>query len=230
MSEDDLLARIADASGRVFIGFKSPDAGAGVDEHGRLLADARSIGLAREALAAASVDVRWAAPDMPAVVARIPQQAVRGLLHNPLIEYIEPIFPLRWASQDTTWNVRRINAVGAWPTSDGTGTILQIIDSGLDPSQTQLSPAVQQTCDAFSGQNYDIFGHGTTVAGIAAAINDGSAIIGASPGVTLWSSKVGNGAPDPDCMAEAISFGRIYGVRVMNISIGIPGQFVYSGQ
>lgn len=93
MTDGALAAKILEAGGRVFIGFKDPGATAGVDERGRVLASAASIAEAKTQLRALGIAIIFEVVDMPTVVARMPAELVAQLRRNPLIEYIEPIFP-----------------------------------------------------------------------------------------------------------------------------------------
>jgi hypothetical protein len=74
MTEAELTAKIAEAGGRVFIGFKDADAVAGVDEFGKVLASALSVANAKAHLRSLGVNVTIDFDTMPMVVARMPAQ------------------------------------------------------------------------------------------------------------------------------------------------------------
>jgi hypothetical protein len=222
MSDGELAAEISEAGGRVFIGFKDPQAGAGVDEIGRVLASPASVAAAKAQLRALGVGVEFEFSDMPSVIAHMPANLLPQLRANPLIEYIEPIFPGRWADQVTTWNVQRVGAPQAWSSSTGSGRKLLNIDSGIDTAHPDLAPAVVQTCMPLPNDGTDQYGHGTETAGIEAAVNNTIQVVGVAYGVALWSSQVGNQTPDPGYAACAVQFGRTNQVDVMNMSFGVP--------
>ena len=92
MSDVDLEAKIAEAGGRVFIGFKNADAEAGVDDQGRVLASAESVAAGKAALQELGITVSREF-NMPHVAAQTPAGRVTQLRQNPHIEYVEPIFP-----------------------------------------------------------------------------------------------------------------------------------------
>ncbi|MDQ0755133.1 S8 family serine peptidase [Arthrobacter sp. B3I4] len=79
-------------------------------------------------------------------------------------------------------------------TDDGPGVNVAVIDSGVDATHPDLN--VKGGIDCSSGQPVkvatpiDVMGHGTAVAGIIGARNNGSGIIGAAPGTPLWSVRV----------------------------------------
>lgn len=93
MSDAELAAAVDSAGGRVFIGFKDPDAAAGVDEKGRVLASAKSILAGKEFLRSLDVVFTWQPIDTPMLTAVMPGSLVGQVRANPFIEYIEPIFP-----------------------------------------------------------------------------------------------------------------------------------------
>jgi hypothetical protein len=219
MNSVELAAKINEAGGRAFVGFKEITDGRGVDEMGRVLVSEGTVGAAKRAIRAAGVLIEKEFEYIPAVVVRIAPTALEHLGNNPMIEYIEPIFPGRYLSQDTTWNVRRVGAPSAWTHSDGGGGILQIMDSGIDTDHADLDPSYVGACDGSSGE--DVLGHGTAIAGIIAAVSNSDQIIGVSHGVSLWSTRIGETAPDPEYAACAVEFGRTYGADVMSISFEV---------
>jgi hypothetical protein len=61
-----------------------------------------------------------------------------------------------------------------------------VLDSGIDP-HPDLS--IYQTYYAFSSDGSDSIGHGTAVAGVLAAMDNGYGVVGVAPGVRLWNIK-----------------------------------------
>jgi len=218
MTDDELSARIADAGGRVFIGFKDAHAVAGVEEFGLVIASPAAVALGKAQLRALGVDIEFEFLRTPAVVARIPAALTSQLRQNPLIEYVEPIVPGVRDAQTITWNVSRVNAPPAWSYSTGSGAKLLIIDSGVEDTHPDLAPAVIQACDGTNGR--DQAGHGTMVAGIAAALNNDIQIVGVAHGIALWTSKDGDAVPNSALTACGVQFGRINNVHAINISTG----------
>lgn len=218
MTDAELTAKVAEASGRVFIGFKDPEASAGVDEAGRVLVSSKSVAAAKALLRAHGLDLEIEFIDMPTVVTSIPAGLVPQLRADRMIEYIEPIFPGTYSAQTTTWNVQRVKAPESWPSSTGAGKKLLIIDSGIDNAHPDLAPAVVQSCETPPSNGLDQLGHGTAVGGIAAAVNNAIQIVGVAYGVALWSSRIGTLAPNPGYAACAVQFGRVNNVHAINMS------------
>ncbi|MDN3514074.1 MAG: S8 family serine peptidase [Candidatus Brocadia sp.] len=127
------------------------------------------------------------------------------------------------------WHLARINAPMGWDISTGEGNVpIAIIDSGVDPSHPDLSAKL------LPGYNYldsttntaDVLGHGTAVAGSAAALSDNTTGVAGvawnNPVMPLVVLNSSNFASYSD-IAKAIMYAADQGVRVINISIGGSG-------
>lgn len=68
---------------------------------------------------------------------------------------------------------------------------IAILDGGVDSSHPDLNVAGAMSCVAGTGPE-DLDGHGTMVAGLAAAYDNRYGVIGAAPGARIWSVKVAN--------------------------------------
>ena len=95
-----------------------------------------------------------------------------------------------YASQ---WALTAVNYESVWPTTDGTGITVAVLDTGVRATHEDLSgnvdagaDCVSATCSAGSGGT-DPHGHGTHVAGIIAAhANNQLGIAGAAPAHTFF--------------------------------------------
>jgi len=109
----------------------------------------------------------------------------------------ETFFPLQW-------NMTAIEAPAAWAADcTGAGVRVAINDGGIDPTHPDLAPNMDTSCSASFVPGFDFdedtgtFWHGMHVAGIAAAADNGTGVIGVAPDATLISVKVlhsGSGA------------------------------------
>jgi subtilisin family serine protease len=80
---------------------------------------------------------------------------------------------------------------------DGRGSVptnIAIIDTGIQPNHPDLNVVGGKVCVPGVTNFGDYIGHGTHVAGTAAAKDDGAGVVGAAPGARLWSARVFNKA------------------------------------
>lgn len=116
------------------------------------------------------------------------------------------------------------------PTSHGQGIGVAVIDSGIDLQHPDLAPSAT----AFNGVNGascdDDGGHGTHVAGMIAALNNGIGIIGVAPAATLYCVKVLTSMLTGDESATLAGLDWVIQnhasvtppIRVVNMSLGRP--------
>ena len=138
--------------------------------------------------AKANVDLDLAAHN--AVAARIPARALKGLQHNPNIEFIEideKRYPL--STQFEPYAPYGISMVQADVVAEANPVaadkkVLCIIDSGIDMSHPEFSgnANISGTSDSGTGNWFtDEHGHGTHVAGTIAAAANGAGVVGVNP-------------------------------------------------
>ena len=109
----------------------------------------------------------------------------------------------------------------AWSTTRGAGTIIAVIDSGVDATHPDLVGAVVDSKN-FSGGPAISENHGTMVAALAAGRGHGSddGVIGAAPeaGILAISIGFGDDATSDPQVAEAIIWAVDHGADVINLS------------
>ena len=117
----------------------------------------------------------------------------------------------------------------AWDLSKGTGVKVAVIDSGVDLHHPDLAGRLIGGYNVLapSSPPQDDNGHGTMVAGIIAAdANNRRGIAGIAPLAQIMPVKVvdasGN-ATDPN-IAAGITWARTHGAKVINLSLGGPGN------
>jgi subtilisin family serine protease len=125
------------------------------------------------------------------------------------------------------WALERLRAPQAWAQSTGADIVIAVIDTGVDLDHPDLMSKVLTDLDKdFVNDDSaaaDDHGHGTHVAGIAAAATDnGLGIAGLGWDVKILPLKVldaeGNG--DGANLAAAIHYAADIGVEVINMSLG----------
>jgi len=119
-----------------------------------------------------------------------------------------------------------IRAPQGWDLSTGSAAVtIAIVDSGIDLAHVDLAAKIVPGYDFINSDSVaqDDYGHGTHVAGIAAAITDnGLGVAGVSWGARLMPVKVlnslGNGSFAG--LAEGIIWAVDNGAQVLNMSLG----------
>ncbi|MFJ7908812.1 type VII secretion-associated serine protease mycosin [Kitasatospora sp. NPDC096204] len=157
--------------------------------------------------------------------------------------------PLASADQirDQQWALKAFEAeTKVWPTSQGEGVVVAVIDTGVSQDQPDLTGQVLPGGD-FSGGNtdgrVDNDGHGTGMATLIAGHGHGSreGIMGLAPKAKILPVKIksdGDGpesnstvepqpSPDPqqNDLADAVRFAADHGAKVVNISLGGYSRF-----
>ncbi len=123
------------------------------------------------------------------------------------------------------WGMTRIQAPQAWDITTGQASIkIAILDTGVDQNHEDLaSKIVDNRNFTTSGTVDDLYGHGTHVAGIAAAAtNNGIGVAGVGYGCTIMNVKVldDNGSGYYSWIANGIIWAADNGAKVITMSLG----------
>lgn len=184
------------------------------------------------------------------LVLNVPQKQenkiIEGLSHSPNVEYAEPdhvasaalipsdpyFAPNQWGLENTGQIIESvagvpdadIDASTAWDRTTGNGIKVAILDSGIDQNHEDLSAKVSLRRNfTTSSTDDDIYGHGTHVAGIVAAITGNNiGVAGSCPDCTLLSGKVlgDNGTGAYSWISSGITWAADNGAKVINLSLG----------
>ncbi len=117
---------------------------------------------------------------------------------SPLIETIEPDFALEASAQTLPTGVDRIEAdrndtANIDGSDERVAKDIAVLDTGIDKGHPDLD--VQTGRNFSNGPSWkwdDGNGHGTHVAGTAAALDNSEGVVGMAPGADLWAAKVLN--------------------------------------
>jgi subtilisin len=167
---------------------------------------------------------------VPVIAASVPANAIRGLKHNPHVTYVEPDGDVFAVNLANSWGVDRIDADEVWDDPNtGAGVKVAIIDTGIDKDHPDLDANVagginfvrsKGSVDPFAWD--DDNGHGSHCAGIVAAENNGSGVVGVAPDASLLGVKAldkrGRGK-ESDIIA-GIEWAVDIGAHVISMSIG----------
>jgi len=175
------------------------------------------------------------------VPAHAEEAVVRALSHNPNVEFAEldkavelsattpndPQFP-------SAWHLPKINATTAWDFSKADGIVIAILDTGVDGSHPDLAKQMIPGWNAVDGSTVtsDIYGHGTAVAGTAAAASNNATGVAA----IAWNAKImpvritnrTDGYAYWSDIARGLDWAANNGADVANISYGVTSSSTIS--
>jgi len=131
---------------------------------------------------------------------------------------------------DQQWNLAEIGAAEAWATSTGAGVTIGVVDSGIDAGHPDLAAKIAAQADCTGGpcregSAPDGDGHGTSVAGVAAAsTGNGTGIAGVAPDARLVVAKVldDEGGGEIEDINSGIRWVVDHGAKVVSLSLGDP--------
>ena len=121
------------------------------------------------------------------------------------------------------WGVERVRAPYVWEVSKGSGVKVAILDSGVDDHPDLNIVEKISLIDSDEGSPDDFFGHGTMVAGVLGARENGFGIVGVAPEVDIYSVKVMNesGGFLSDIL-EGIDWAIENDMDIISMSFGSP--------
>ena len=178
----------------------------------------------------------------------VPEQAAHALERNPKVAYVEPVREVEAVgTQPIPTGIDRIEA-DLNPPSTPMDVDIAILDTGVyigqnpdgsarshldlnlryvsDCTGAILYPLLPGGCSG-SGDFQDYHGHGTHVAGIAAAKDNDIGSLGVAPGATLWSFKVlqadGTGTTGMILAGIDAVAANSDQIEVANLSLGFEG-------
>ena len=205
---------------------------------GRVLArfqPAVAIASVREALAQANATSLGAIGSLNVERLAVPlgQEAtvVAALRQNPAVVFAELDYRVQVALEPDDpyyagkWWWDKVQAADAWDVTTGSDLVIAVIDTGVDMDHPDLAAKIVPGYDFVNGDNDadDDHGHGTHVAGIAAAVtNNGLGVAGLSWGARIMPLKVLNadGYGFDSDVAAAITYAADHGAQVINLSLG----------
>lgn len=123
--------------------------------------------------------------------ATIPSDRVAALRANPDVQFVSSDIEVQATAQTTGTGVERVKAVNK--TDKGTGVNVAVIDTGIDVNHPDLAANIVggTNCSKGGASNYnDGNGHGTHVAGIIGALDNGLGVVGMAPQAKLWAVRV----------------------------------------
>ena len=175
--------------------------------------------------------------------------AVQALEQNPAVEFAEPVFTIPFPKvlreEDTPpsppapanypndamfgkqYSHRVAASQAGWAITKGSPRVLiGIVDSGVDVNHPDLKAKIVDTYNGADNNTdvKDVVGHGTHVAGIAAALTHNNlGVAGVAPDCGILAVKVSSGDssyPTTAGIANGIMWAADHGAAVINLSLG----------
>jgi len=167
-------------------------------------------------------------------VVSVPEQAeealAKALSKNPNIDWaevdgiVEPLFTPNDPWFADQWNMVRVQAPQAWRVTTGSSITIAVLDTGVDLDHPDLANKIISNINLSSSTTVDDgYGHGTHVAGVAAAMtNNGIGVAGLGYSSTIMNIKVlgDDGVGYWSWIAQGIIWAADNGAKVINLSLG----------
>lgn len=205
---------------KVLISYRTPPGGA-------------EIGAVRRA----GGHVRYAYDIVPVIAATVPETAIARLAANPAVTRVEADLQMHALEvfdeeMENAWGVARIGSGDAHEAGlSGHGIKIAIVDSGINYDHPDLAANYRGGDDFVDDDDdpWDVYGHGTHVAGTAcAADNDNGdlqgpyGVVGVAPACDLYALKVldDNGYGYASDLIAALQWAIDNDIQVANFSLG----------
>jgi len=207
---------------------------------GRVLVKFRAnVGLdqARQIVAALGVREDGELPATGVLVLNLPEQAdeaafANALASRPDVEFAELDRIVRPAdvTPNDPWfanwegHLRRIQAPAAWSITTGSSNVvIAILDTGVDATHEDLASKIVPGWNIYNNNSNtsDVGGHGTAVAGTAAASsNNGMGVASVCWGCMIMPIRVSDGVTGAtySALASGLNWAADHGARVANMS------------
>ena len=132
-------------------------------------------------------------------------------------------------SYPSEWHLSKISAPAAWSTTTGSSTVtIAILDTGVDGTHPDLAPKMVPGWNFYdnNADTSDVYGHGTAVAGTAAASsNNGSGVASIAWNCMIMPVRISDpsGFGSVSAIANGLTWAADHGARVANISYQVTG-------
>jgi len=176
-------------------------------------------------------------PQIKVLVVSVPENALQrvksALMRNPMVDFVEEN---AWVSPQVVpndyyfsfqWHLSKIGAPDAWGISVGSSNVtVAVLDSGVDPSHPDLAGKLLSGWNFYNGNGdtSDVTGHGTAVAGVAAAAtNNTVGVAGVGWNCLILPVRVTdeNGYASYSLLSKGLVYAADRGARVAVVSFQI---------
>ena len=176
-------------------------------------------------------------PQISVLVVSVPERAAErvksALMRNPMVDFveddrlIEPSLTPNDPHYSRQWHLPTIGAPGAWDISTGSSdVVIAVLDSGVDPSHPDLAGKLLSGWNFYdnNADTSDVYGHGTKVAGAAAAIaNNGVGVASVAWSCVILPIRVTdtNGYTTYSLLSKGLVYAADRGARIAVMSFQI---------
>jgi subtilisin family serine protease len=149
------------------------------------------------------------------------------------VAQIAPNDPVYYLSANS-WSLQKIKGPEAWALQTGNAEItIAILDTGVDGTHEDLIAKIVPGWNVYDNNSdtADVVGHGTGVAGVAAASsNNGIGIASVAWGCRIMPIRISDqaGYASYSSMASGLTWAADHGARVANISYNVSGSSTVS--
>lgn len=166
--------------------------------------------------------------NVSAVSVQVPSQDIATLKKSKNVLAVEQDQKVRIAGQVEDWGIKDVQAPMSWKSNyTGKGVKVAVLDTGIS-KHDDLQVAGGVSFSSYTKSYSDDNGHGTHVAGIIGAKNNGIGVVGVAPDASLYAVKVLDSEGD-GYLSDIIS-GIDWSIKnhmdVINLSFGTPENSV----
>ncbi|MGB7696193.1 MAG: S8 family serine peptidase [Nitrososphaeraceae archaeon] len=164
---------------------------------------------------------------------KVPNDKVlQAVMKIPEVDYVQPDVKVRAFAQILPTGIDRADGdLSSTKSGDGSGVVdadIGIMDTGIDLNHPDLNVFRHVSFVSGTSSGNDDNGHGTAVAGVAAAKDNSQGVVGIAPGARLWAIKVldSNGIGFMSDLIEGIDYVTQHAkeIEVVNLSFGGDGS------
>lgn len=159
---------------------------------------------------------------IPALAVTVPAAALKGIQKNPNVLVAEQDIIVKVNAQTADWGIQRTAAPESWNSGlTGKGVKVAIVDTGI-VRHDDLLIAGGASFVAYTGSYEDDNGHGTHVAGIVGARNNGIGTVGIAPESSIYAVKSldQNGSGYLSDIIAGIDWSIQNNMDIINLSLG----------
>jgi len=158
-----------------------------------------------------------------------------ALAKNPNIKFAEvdrlvaPSLVTNDTYYGSEWHLAKTAAPSAWDYATGSGVTVAILDSGVDASHPDLAGRLVAGWNFYdnSSNTADVYGHGTKVAGVVAAVgNNATGVVGVAFNAKIMPVRVTDtsGTATLSAFSSGLTWAADHGAKVANLSFPVQSS------